>query len=169
GAMSLVPKTPVLCAALAGLALFVGVLAATVMRARGGLLLWAVVITLAQYTFLAWKEGFTRSGDWHAFVFLWFLPAGLALFFLEDLSIAPAAAHRWRLEVIFAASMALCLLAANLQISGFAWQQVSGWPRRITQNAESILALLRGRSEGLYADSRDSQNAQMLLLDHAKD
>ena len=43
------------------------------------------MITLAQYIFLAWKEGFTRSGDWHTFVFLWYLPLGLALFLLEDL------------------------------------------------------------------------------------
>ena len=39
GAMSLVPKTPVLCAALAALALAAGALFATIMRARGGLLL----------------------------------------------------------------------------------------------------------------------------------
>ena len=35
GAMSLVPKTPVLCAALAALALVAGALIATIMRARG--------------------------------------------------------------------------------------------------------------------------------------
>ena len=80
-AMNLVPKTPVLCAALAALALFVGAFIATIVRARRGLLTWAGLITLAQYVFLAWKEGFTRSGDWHAFVFLWFLPLGLGFLF----------------------------------------------------------------------------------------
>ena len=73
-AMNLVPKTTVLCAALAALALFVGRLIAAIARARRGLVTWAGLITLAQYVFLAWKEGFTRSGDWHAYVFLWFLP-----------------------------------------------------------------------------------------------
>src|SRR5208282_3065755 len=49
GAMNLVPKTPVLCAALAALALFVGALIATTVRTQGGLLTWGVLITLAQY------------------------------------------------------------------------------------------------------------------------
>ena len=168
-AMNLVPKTPVLCAALAALALFVGAFIATIVRARGGLLTWAVLITLAQYVFLAWKEGFTRSGDWHTFVFLWFLPLGLAFCFLGDLSSAPTASHRWVLDVTFAASMVLCLVAANFQIPGFAWQQVTDWPRRVTHNAKMIFATLRGRSDDLYADCRDSKNARMLLLDHAKD
>ena len=168
-AMNLVPKTPVLCAALAALALFVGALIATIMRAQGGLLTWGILITLAQYVFFAWKEGFTRSGDWHTFVFLWFLPLGLAFCFLGDLSSAPTASHRWVLDVTFAASMVLCLVAANFQIPGFAWQQVTDWPRRVAHNAEMIFATLRGRSDDLYADCRDSKNDRMLLLDHAKD
>jgi hypothetical protein len=169
GAMSLGPKTPVLCAALAGLTLFVGALFAAIMRARGGLLPWAVVITLAQYTFLAWKEGFTRSGDWHAFVFLWFLPLGMTLFLLKDMPGAPPASHRWVVNVAFATSMALCLVAAHFQIPGFAWRHVTEWPRRATHNAQSIFAILRGRPDDLYADCRDSRNMGMLLLDHAKD
>ncbi|MGA3324012.1 MAG: hypothetical protein ABSF45_06030 [Terriglobia bacterium] len=169
GAMNLVPKTSVLCAALAALALFVGALIATIVRTRGGLLTWGVLITLAQYVFLAWKEGFTRSGDWHTFVFLWFLPLGLAFCFLGELSNAHKASHRWGLQVTFAASMALCLAAANFQIPGFAWQQVSDWPRRVTQNAEMIFATLRGRSDELYADCRDAKSDRMLLLDRAKD
>ena len=168
-AMNLVPKTPVLCAALAALALFVGALIATMVRAHGGILTWGIRITLAQYVFFAWKEGFTRSGDWHTFVFLWFLPLGMAFCFLEDLSGAPTASHRWVLEVTFAASMVLCLVAANFQIPGFAWQQVTDWPRRVTHNAEMIFATLRGRADDLYADCRDSKNVRMLLLDRAKD
>jgi hypothetical protein len=167
-AMNLVPKTPVLCAALAALALFVGAFIATIVRARGGILTWGVLITLAQYVFLAWKEGFTRSGDWHTFVFLWFLPLGWAFCYLVNLSSARAASLRWVLDVTFAASMALCLVAANFQIPGFAWQQVTDWPRRITHNAEAIFATVRGRADDLYADCRDSKNVQMLLLDHAK-
>ena len=88
--MNLVPKTTVLCAALAALALFVGAFIAAIARARGGLLTWGSCITLAQYVFLAWKEGFTRSGDWHAFVFLWFLPLGVAFCFLRRPAGAPA-------------------------------------------------------------------------------
>jgi hypothetical protein len=169
GAMNLVPKTPVLCAALAALALFAGALIVTIVRARGGILTGAILITLAQYVFFAWKEGFTRSGDWHTFVFLWFLPLGIVFCFLEDLANAPTASHRWVLHVTFAASMALCLLAANFQIPGFAWQQVRDWPRRVTHNAEMIFATLRGRADDLYADCRDPQNSQMLQLDRAKD
>ncbi len=169
GAMSLVPKTPVLCAALAALALAAGALFATIMRARGGLLLWAVVITLAQYTFLAWKEGFTRSGDWHTFVFLWYLPLGMALFLLKDLPGAPSTSHRRVLNAAFATSMALCLVGAHFQIPAFAWRQVAEWPRRAAHNAHSILAILRGRPDRLYADCRDSRNMGMLRLDHAKD
>jgi hypothetical protein len=169
GAMNLVPKTPVLCAALGALALFLGALIATIARAHGGILTWGVLITLAQYVFLAWKEGFTRSGDWHTFVFLWFLPLGIALCFLADLSIARAASHWSVLDVTFAASMALCLAAANFQIPGLAWQQVTDCPRRVTQNAEMIFATLRGRSDDLYADCRHARNDRMLLLDRAKD
>jgi hypothetical protein len=169
GAMSLAPKTPVLCAALGGLALFAGALFAAIMRARSGPLHWAVVITLAQYTFLAWKEGFTRSGDWHAFVFLWYLPLGMALFLLKDLPGAPPASHRWVWNAAFATSMALCLVAAHFQIPGFAWRQVADWPQRASHNAQSIFAILRGRPDNLYADRRDSRNMGMLLLDHAKD
>jgi hypothetical protein len=167
-AMNLVPKTPVLYAALAALALFTGAFIATIVRARCGILTWGILITLAQYVFFAWKEGFTRSGDRHTFVFLWFLPLGMAFCFLGDLSSAPEASHRWLLDVTFAACMALCLVAANLQIPGFAWQQVSDWPRRASHNAATIVATLRGRSGDLYADCRDSKNGRMLLLDRAK-
>jgi hypothetical protein len=168
-AMNLVPKTPVLCAALAALALFVVAFVATVAAGRSGLSAWACRITLAQYVFLAWKEGFTRSGDWHAYVFLWFLPLGLAFCFLAELSSAPASSRRWLLEGAFAANMVLCLTAANFQIPGFAWQQVADWPRRVTQNIEMIFATMQGRSDGLYAACRDSGNNPMMVLDHAKD
>jgi hypothetical protein len=169
GAMNLVPKTSVLCAALGALALFVGALVATIEGAQGGLLTWGTLITLAQYVFLAWKEGFTRSGDWHTFIFLWFLPLGLAFCFIEDLWSAHTASLRRVLEVTFAASMVLCLLAANLQIPGFAWQQVTDWPQRVTQNTETIFATLRGHSNDLYADCRNAKNDRMLRLDRAKD
>ncbi len=168
-AMNLVPKTPVLYAALAALALFIGAFIATIVRAHGGIITWGVLITLAQYVFFAWKEGFTRSGDWHTFVLLWFLPLGLAFCYLVDLSSVPTGPHRWVLDVTFAASMALCLIAANFQISGFAWKQVTDWPGRVTTNAKMIFATLRGRSDDLYADCHDSKNDRMLLLDHAKD
>jgi hypothetical protein len=168
-AMNLVPGTPVLCAALAALALFVIAFIATIARARRSLLTGACLVTLAQYVFLAWKEGFTRSGDWHTFVFLWFLPLGLAFCFLEHPWRAPTASHRWILNATFAGSMALCLAAAHLQIPGFAWRQVTDWPRRVTHNAETIVATLRGRADDLYAGCRDSRNVHMLLLDHAKD
>ncbi|MGD0223048.1 MAG: hypothetical protein ABSF71_11985 [Terriglobia bacterium] len=168
-AMNLVPKTHVLYAALAALGLFVVALIATIARARGSLLTWAGLVTLAQYVFLAWKEGFTRSGDWHAFVFLWFLPLGLAFCFHEDLWKARAASRPWMLDVTFAAGMMLCLIGANYQVSGFAWQPVSGWPRRVIHNTEMIITILRGRSDALYADCLDAKNVQMLLIDHAKD
>ena len=53
--------------------------------------------------------------------------------------------------------MVFCLLAANLQIPGFAWKQVADWPRRVTHNAEMIVAGVRGRSDGLYAECRDPE------------
>ena len=168
-AMNLVPKTPVFCAALAALALFACVLVATLVRAHRGLLTWAGLITLAQYVFLAWKEGFTRSGDWHTFVFLWFLPLAMAFCFLEDPSSAPTASQRWVVNGAFATSMMFCLAAANFQIPGFAGQQLIQWPRRAAHSEEMIFATLRGRSYDLYADCRDSKNVRPLLLDHAKD
>jgi hypothetical protein len=73
------------------------------------------------------------------------------------------------LNAIFAATMALCLVGAHFQIPGFAWKQVAGLPRRFTHNAEAIFAVLRGRSDNLFADCRDARNNHMLLLDHAKD
>lgn len=168
-AMNLVPKTTVLCAALGALALFVGSLIAAIARTRGGLVTWAGLITLAQYVFLAWKEGFTRSGDWHAYVFLWFLPLGVAFCFRDDLWKMPVPSHRWMLDAAIAASMTLCLVGANFQISGFAWQPVVEWPRRVVHNTEEILALVRGHSDALYASCRDAQSSPMLRIDHAKD
>ena len=64
--------------------------------------------------------------------------------------------------------MVFCLLAANLQIPGFAWKQVADWPRRVTHNAEMIVAGVRGRSDGLYAECRDAGNVPMLQLDRAR-
>lgn len=168
-AMNLVPKTSVLCAALTALALFVGAFIATIVRTRRGLPTWAVLITLAQYVFIAWKEGFTRSGDWHTFVFLWFLPLGVAFLFLVDLPSAPPASHRWVLNIAFAAGMALCLVAAHFQIPGLVWRQITDWPQRVTTNTRMIFATLRGRSHDLYAECRDSSNVPMLVLDGAKD
>src|SRR5208337_128431 len=112
-----------LCAALAALVLFVGALIASTVRVRGGFLTWACRITLAQYVFLAWKEGLTRSGDWHTYVFLWFLPLGVAFLFLEEMAGVPTASHRGALEVTFAVCMLLCLVAADLQIPRFIWRQ----------------------------------------------
>jgi hypothetical protein len=72
------------------------------------------------------------------------------------------------LEVTFAVSSLLCLVAASLQIDGFAWRQVTDWPARVTHNAELIVATLRGRGDALYAACRDSKNLPMLQLDRAK-
>lgn len=168
-AMNLVPKTTVLCAALGALALFAGTLIVAFARARGGLVTWVGLVTVAQYVFLAWKEGFTRSGDWHAFVFLWFLPLGVAFCFRADLWKMPVPSHRWMMDATFAASMTLCLVGANFQISGFAWRPVVEWPRRVVHNTEEILALVRGHSDALYASCRDAQSVPMLRIDHAKD
>ncbi len=169
GAMNLTPKTAVLCAALAALAMFLGALITRIAQARRDLITWAVVITLAQYGFLAWKEGFTRSGDWHAFVFLWFLPLGMAFFLLEDLPGHPTRSNRWALNLPFVISMVFCLAAAHFQIQGFALRQVTSWPGRIAQNAKAIATTLSGHADALYAESRDSQSNRMLLLDHAQD
>jgi hypothetical protein len=169
GAMNLVPKTPVLCAALAGLALLAGALIAMMVRVQRDFTSWAVVLTLAQYGFLAWKEGFTRSGDWHVFVFLWFLPLGMAFFLLEGMPGSPAASWRWILNLAFVASMVLALVGAHFQISGFAWRQVTAWPRRFVGNSRAIVATLGGHANSLYADCRDPRNFQMLLLERAQD
>jgi hypothetical protein len=168
-AMNLVPKTYVLCAALAGLALFAAAVFAMIVRGRRDFLAWAVAITLAQYGFLAWKEGFTRSGDWHDFVFLWFLPLGMAFFLLQDLPAAPSAPQRWALNFAFAASIVLSLAGAHFQIPGFALQQVAGSPQRFSQRAQAVAASLGGRTGSLYADCRDAKEARMLILDHAQD
>jgi hypothetical protein len=167
-AMNLVPKPPVLWAALAALVLFTGAWVASAVRVRGGFLTWACRITLAQYVFFAWKEGLTRSGDWHTYVFLWFLPLGVAFLFLEELAGVPTPSHRGALEVTFAVSMLLCLVGSTLQISGFTWRQVTAWPTRVTHNGESIVAILGGRADDLYADCRHAQNDRMLLLERAK-
>jgi hypothetical protein len=169
GAMNLVPKTSVLCAALAGLAVFAGALIAMMARVQSDFTNWAVIVTLAQCGFLAWKEGFTRSGDWHAFVFLWFLPLGIAFFLLKDLPGAPISSRRWILQFAFAASMVLALVGAHFQIPGFAWKQVTAWPRWFARNTQAIVATLSGHSDALYADCRDPQNLHMLVLDHAQD
>ncbi len=169
GAMNLVPKTSVLCVALVALALFVSALFTTLARARRNLLTWSISITSAQYVFLAWKEGFTRAGDWHIFVLLWFLPLGVCFLFTIKPLRVPTAARQGLLEAAFAAVMAACVLAANLQIPGFTWQQVTAWPRRMIENAGLILAAISGRGNELYATSRDAGTNPMLVLERAKD
>ena len=66
--------------------LFIIAWIATSVHSQKGILPKAILLTIAQYVFLAWKEGFTRSGDWHAYVFLWFLPLGIVFCFIDDLS-----------------------------------------------------------------------------------
>jgi hypothetical protein len=168
-AMNLAPKAHVYYTALAALALFAGAAIATLVRARSNFLVWGALLILAQYVFIAWKEGFTRSGDWHAFVFLWFLPLGAAFLFVAEPAGAQTLSHRQILNVTFAGSMALCLIAAHFQIPGFAWRQVIGWPRRVAYNTETVFAVLRGRGDDLYAGCRHSSDNPMLALDHAKD
>jgi hypothetical protein len=167
--MSLVPKAPVLYTAIAGLALLAGALITATRRARRSLLAWCAIVTVAMYGFLAWKEGFTRSGDWHTFVFLWYLPLGLAFLFLHEFASGSEVSHQRVLEVAFAASMSLCLLAAHFQIPGLALQQATGWPQRIAHSAKAAFTILRGSANGLYAGCRDPGNLQMLRLDHARD
>jgi hypothetical protein len=167
--MNLTPKTAVLGAALAALALFAGAWMASMARLKGSIASWACRITLAQYVFLAWKEGFTRSGDWHAFIFLWFLPIGFTFLFVPELSGAPRAPGGRVAQVAFGMTLVLCLVAANRQIPGFVGRQAAGWPPRVLQNTGSIFAVLTGRSGKLYADCRDSRHAAMLQLDRAKD
>ena len=168
-AMNLAPKNPVLCAALGALAAFVGAFALTVMRAREGIPAWGILITTAQYVFLAWKEGFTRSGDWHTFVFLWFLPLGVGFLFLGDLWSSSKPSYVWVLKINFLASILLCLVAANFQIPGFAWQQVAAWPSRVAHHAKTIVATLGGRADDAYAGCRDAKNDGMLQLERARD
>ena len=169
GAMSLVPKTGVVCAAFAGLALFAGALITTLFGSCRNVIYRAAVLTIAQYTFLAWKEGFTRSGDWHCFVFLWYLPLGLVFFLDKDLPSATTALHRRVLEATFAVVIAMCLAGAHFQIPGFAWRLLTNWPQRISHNAETVFDALLGRSDAIYAECRDPKNLRALVLDHAKD
>jgi hypothetical protein len=169
GAMSLVPKAGVVCAALAGLALFAGALTMTIVRSHRNFLFWAAALTIAQYTFLAWKEGFTRSGDWHCFVFLWYLPLGLVFLLGKGLLSATTPPQRWISDAAFAGSIALCLAAAHFQIPGFAWQQLTNWPQRLSHNAKTIVGSLLGHSKDIYAECRDPKNLHRLALDHAKD
>jgi hypothetical protein len=168
-AMNLAPKTAVLWAGLAAMALFALAILLKAATMQSGFVSWAILITITQYVFVAWKEGFTRSGDWHTFVFLWFLPLGVAFCFLETGSGA-GEISRWRgLEVIFGASIALCLAAAHFQLSGFAWRQLIHWPLRTTRNAGAIVTIVRGHTGDLYRESRDTTRRSMLMLDHAKD
>lgn len=167
GAMNLSPKASVLCFALAALLIFIGALIALAVGARGNILKWAAVVTLAQYGFLAWKEGFTRCGDWHAFVFLWFLPLGVGLFLIKDLD--GETTRRLPLEIAFAGSLILCLFAAHFQIPGFALVQVRDWPQRFAHNARGMLEAVTGHGDSLFTDSRDHEQGHSLFLEHAQD
>ena len=168
-AMNLPPKTAVLWAGLAAMAVFVVALLLRAATIQTGFVGWAILITIAQYVFIAWKEGFTRSGDWHTFVFLWFLPLGVAFCLLETGSSARETRLARGLEVTFGAGMALCLAASHFQMSGFAWQQLIDWPQRTTRNTTEIFTIVRGHTGDLYRESRDTTMRSMLMLDHAKD
>ena len=168
-AMNLVPKTPVLAAAVAALVCFVGAFVATATGSHGAIPDQAILVTIAQYVFFAWKEGFTRSGDWHVFVFFWFLPLGIAFLFRQDIS-SPAESLRQMVPgIALAAATVCCLAGANFQISGFAWRQAAEWPRRFFRDSGMIFAAARGRAADLYAGCHDSKASQMMTLDRAKD
>ena len=146
-----------------------GALIAAIGRARGGLLTWAVLITLAQYVFLAWKEGFTRSGDWHAFVFLWFLPLGLAFCFLEDLPARPRLLTGGCWMSPSPPAWRSAWWRRTFRFRGSPGSKSTDWPRRVTHNAESIFAILRGHSDASMLTAAIPGISGMLLLDHAKD
>ena len=168
-AMNLTPKTAVLGAALAGLVLLAAATFTMILRGRNHILTWAAGLTLAQYGFLAWKEGFTRSGDWHAYVFLWYLPLGMTFFLLPDLPGAPRGKGRWAMNGALSASIVLALIGSHFQIPGFAWSQAAGWQHRCADRADALVVILSGRSQNLYADARNPRKTPLSILEHARD
>ena len=167
-AMNLVPKTSVLLGGLGALAAFAGAWIVTAWQTRRTFQTLAVLVTLAQYAFLAWKEGFTRSGDWHTFIFLWFIPLGLSLCFLVDGPLPGATSAQRAREALLAASFVCSLAAAHFQIPGFPLRQFVEWPRRAQHNASMFLAALSGKAPDLYAQTRIPEHPRMLTLDRAQ-
>ena len=144
GAMSLSPKTPVLGAAVAGLALFAGILIRDHQESAGP----PSLLGGSDHPCSIYFPGV--EGGIHAF-------RGLARLCLPLVS---AAGHgvllpqrpAWRPPRISPAGigcrlrrrMALCLVAAHFQIPGFAWRQATDWPRRVTHACGVDLCHLAG-------------------------
>lgn len=167
-AMNLVPKTNVLFAGLSSVAVFAAAWTIAASRARRNLENVAILVTLAQYAFLAWKEGFTRSGDWHAFIFFWFLPVGVVLCSLVDAKLACDVSAGRILGGALAATFALSLTAAHFQIPGFAFHLIVDWPHRMQRNAAAILDTVRGHGPDLFTERSKPGRSRMLLLDRAR-
>ncbi len=168
-AMNLTPKSSVLLSAAAGLTLLAGGALALLIREKQKALACATALTLVQYSFLAWKEGFTRSGDWHAYVFLWYLPLGMAFYLLRDGPSTATHKPAWVLRGAFAASIVIALAGSHFQIPGFAWSQATNWPRRLACRTAQIGQLLRGQPGGLFAEARKPSTVAVSKFEHACD
>lgn len=152
-ALNLIPQYASLILAIDVLVLFLAATMATIRGAPRRLSTWGILITLAQYLFLAWKEGFTRADEGHQTVFLYFLPVVFSLLFLEDLVADSTARARRLREVLFAASMVLCWEAAPLP----ALQSIAYWPAQVGTNLRIISVIMKGRPADLFAAHRDPE------------
>ena len=161
--MGLLPDSSTLWLAIDALVLILVALVAMIRGARRSLSTLGILITIVQYLFLAWKEGFTRA-DEHQIMFLYFLPLIFAFLFLEDLVIDPTTRARRLREVLLASSMVLCLEAAPL----LALQSVVDWPQHMGANLRMISVIIKGRPADLFAARRNPGSVREPLLQRAK-
>jgi hypothetical protein len=169
-AMSLVPKVLVLRAMLAALFLFFFALALIIRRVPVNLPRMGIILTVTQYAFLAWKEGFVRADPayGHPLIFIWFLPLAFGFFCLKDFWGALPARWRWTLLCLYAGTVVLCLAAAHFQAPNAAKHQLTNWPRHMQSNLEMIVEIVRGRAGGLFAARRNPALNREPVLARAK-
>lgn len=158
-AMSTPPKDKVFIALVVALILFVWAWSRIIKNVALRLPQIGMILTLALYVFMAWKEGIVRA-DAHVFVFLLFLPLASSFLFLRDSWGGLSSRSKSLLVKLYCGIIAICLLTAHFQEANSIVRPVSDLPARFADRARMIEKAIRGQADGLYPQRTN------LSLDH---
>ncbi len=120
------------------------------------------LLALLFFTFLLWKEGFTRA-DGHVVLYLCFLPLAFCIMFIRTswFSIQPSKL----LISLIVGTILCCLLAINSQYNGFVLNSVNYLPVSIYSKTKSAWYAISGKGKSLFPDYEqlnDYRRAAML-------
>lgn len=166
-AMCLPPKGSVLSASVLALFFFfwAGALIARGIRLRLGHV--AVLVTVALYVFMAWKEGFVRADD-HVLIFVFFLPLVSGMYMLPLFWNALPPGSKSKVQRLYGGIIVLCLSASYFQTKHSALRLVNDWPVRVRGNLVMIDDAVQGRARDLYTARTNPALDREPSLDRAR-